>query len=209
MKRLAECDAESVLVRAMVRRLSCELFRSHVRRRSGYDAIDCQGRIDGSSMIARCSGPFGRQGCSGESKIGHAWTPVVANENIFGFEVAMDDSDVVGSDEPPSRLHQDLDDPLEIRLLVCEPLTQVPTPDIFHREEGPSVEYALIVDSDDVWVCEARKCPSFSEHPSSRPGERIGGRGIFVEKFDGNVTLKKVIACEEDLAHSSRSDQAL
>ena len=149
---LEEGDAEAELVAAGVAGGAEELFGGHVR--GGAD----EGADGGGEGVV--AGAVGRVAVArvvgaGEAEVEDADAAVLADEDVVGFEVAMDDADGVGGGEALAGGGEDLEDLAPGAALVGEPGAQGLAGDQLHGDEELVVDAADLVDLDDVGVGEA------------------------------------------------------
>jgi hypothetical protein len=124
------------------------------------------------------------------------------DDHVVGLEVAVDDADGVGGDQPAAdgdvhrqQLHQ------RARLLGL-PGGQGDARDVLHDDEHPAVEVAGLVDLDDVGVRDA--------------GERVGlalaaqqvVRARGAEHLDGDVAVELRVVGEVDPRHGPLAERA-
>jgi len=121
------------LIGARIDRLSEMLLRRHVPRRAhdrtGLRELGAQ--LGGAGRVCWVSFGDGVHRCH-EPEVRDSKATIGTDENVVGFEVAMDEARIVSRLKAPTGARVELDDlvPAEARL----PLAEGRTGDVFHRE---------------------------------------------------------------------------
>jgi hypothetical protein len=136
LERLAERDAERVLIGARTRRLAGPLLGRHVAR----GAEDAAG--------------LGGARPTGEAEVTDAYPAIVADEDVVGLEVAVDDAELVGRRQAARGLDVRRDDLGPRRHAFVAPPPQGRARDQLHREVELAVVLADVVDAHDVGMRE-------------------------------------------------------
>src|SRR5512138_1145299 len=87
-----------------------------------------------------------------ESEVGDARAAILADQDVVGLEVAMDDSRTVSGSEPSCGLQVDVEDLPEGAWRRQEPLPKRLAADELHGDVNDAVVLADIVDGHDVGV---------------------------------------------------------
>ncbi len=138
---------------------------------------------------------------SGEAEVENGHSPVVAQEEIGGLDVAMGDPRLVGSGQPMSDVGPDVRSPLDgdrngARELLGE---GVPRQEL-HDGIVDSLVATQFVDRDDVRVRQCRDGASLPLEPVPR---FLAGDLALENHLDRHVSSEPRIACAIDLAHSA------
>lgn len=145
------------------------------------------------------------RGVSSDAKVCNDGASVVFDEDVFGFEVAVDDFDAVGGIESFADLDGEVVgfEEREGSAMFKDTIKGLAV-DQFHREIIASVFFAKIEDPSDVAVCNFSGESNFALKTSEDlgildlPGE---------QEFEGDDIVEFEVACAVDFARSAFTDQ--
>ena len=140
----------------------------------------------------------------GDPEIHHARPTLIIDSDVGRLDVAMDDAAFVRERESA----EDVDDDVE---LVDEwesdvsgrEVLEVLTLDELHRDEQVAVDFAEVVDRDDVRVLERSSGLGLAEEP---PSEVVVASDRVAHHFDGNGAIEDRIGCAIDDTHRALAD---
>jgi hypothetical protein len=142
---LVEGDAERVDVAPLVLRRPAPLLRGHVGRRTALEARVPEG--------------------VGHPEVEHLHPPVLAEEDVAGLEVAVNDSVPVGVGQRPGHLGDGLDRLLERQRAAIEPLRERLAAQQLLDQEGSTLAPPHVVNRHDARMGEARGRLGLLEEP--------------------------------------------
>ena len=162
--QLPQDRAQREHVAAAVERLAAALLRRHVRD------LALEGAVPGVGL---------QRGHAGDAEVDQLHAAVVADEDVRGRDVAVDDAErvavavllVMGVVQPGGGADDDLQNvlgrqPPTLRLDRTDDLAQVLADDVLHREEEGAVVVADVVHLRDVGVMQRRRQASLrQQHP--------------------------------------------
>ncbi len=190
VERLPERDAEAEQIGALVGGVAAELLERHVGRR----AEDRAGGRQRDRWWAgqrglghpRGQGGFDRRELR-EPEVGHAHASVVADEDVVGLEVAVDDAGGVGGGEAAAGGAQGVDDRAPAARGIAQPAAEGGALDQLHDDEELVVGGADLVDGDDVGVGQARHGARFTREPGTEAVAVVGAGQA--QDLEGDLAL--------------------
>ncbi len=216
VERLVETDAEAELVGARPCGRAAILLRRHVggrpedrARRRQLDRE--QVRALERAGVRRRAGAGGRRrgGAAGghQAEVEHARAPVIADEHVLRFKVAVDQADGVRGREPSTCLYEHVDDaaldrpdPREWEPL--EPGAQRPPAQQLHRDEDLPPVAPDLVDLHDVRVGQAREPLGLPEQPLLR----LAAAAATEQQLDRHGPVELVVVGRVDLPHAAGAE---
>jgi hypothetical protein len=173
-ERFVQRDAEAVLIAARIAVSLVELLGRNVHRRAHHRAdlreLEREGRrawLHARRRTRRLD-LLGRVCRAHETEIDDAGAPVLVDEHVVGFEVAMNEAGAVCRCETAARLHEHVDDLGGRSRALGEPLPQRSALDELHRDEELVVDRgADVVDRDHVRVREPCDRLRLAQHASA------------------------------------------
>jgi hypothetical protein len=91
-----------------------------------------------------------------DAEVGDPGPAVLADQDVLGLEVAVDQAGAVRGRQPFARLDERAQDLAAVARPLLEPLAQGLTADVLHGDEEPLTEGSRVVDRDDVRVRQPR-----------------------------------------------------
>ena len=126
--------------------------------------------------------------------------PSVANLDVRGLEIAVDDSLIVSRFERLGDLLRNREGFRERNRALCDPLGKRRSFDQLHDQRMDPVRVFESVDVCDVRMVERRQHLRFALE--TRESLRVGGEEVR-QNLDGHVTVQLRVACPIDFAHSA------
>ena len=143
-----------------------------------------------------------------EPKVGDFDFTFFVNEDVFGFDVAMDDAGPTGGFEGCSDLFHDMKCGGEIKFpAFAEQRGEVLTLDKFLSDVMQVAFLSDGVDLDDVGVIESRGHHGFLAEAGEHIFAGVGHEGRFHD-LDGDISLKRGLFSEENFGHAATSQPA-
>src|SRR5215204_7037019 len=175
--------------------LPTQLLRRGVGRRP---------EVGAGTVVAR--GPV--QG-PGDAEVGQLGTTPLVQENVVGFDVAVNDAPLVGVGEPRSDVGPDpREQILGERPAPVHEVLEVSPGDVLHNDVGDlapvELVFARVEDPDYVGMGESGRSASLA--PKAQTGLRVVGIGV--HDLYGDGTVEHLVAAEEDTGHPARSELA-
>ena len=141
-RHLVHDDADAVNVGRFIHLLAEDLFRRHVFRRT--DDIAGLGQL---GVAARCGGR--------NAEVHDFQQPLVVDEHIGGFQVAVNDAGLVGNGHTGSHISRETQDFFDVHRFVIRDFTgQRVRGEILHRNRVRALQMQEVIDADDVAVCD-------------------------------------------------------
>lgn len=200
-EEFVEDDAEGVDVGTVVDGTAAgDLFGSHVV--GGAHGLACAGeRAGGGAAGLRL---FETEEL-GESEVGDFYPSAIIEQDILGFDVAMDDPFVVGELEGVADLADDFECLLRVGRAICDHLPEGWAFDVLHEEVVEAAGGLTEVENaDDVGVVQPGEGTGFAEEAFGEGGVvgEIGG-----EDFDGDGAIEPDLFGEIDGSHTSGTEK--
>ena len=191
----------------MIHRFAAGLLGTHVGRRPEDDsALGLGGRRDGRwvqqivpARPTRCVKRFG------ETKIEHLHGPVVANLDVGGFQIPMDDALAVRGVERPGDLMGDPQCFVQRQRAVHQAIGERGSLDELQHECPRPAGVLEPVDECDVRMIQRRQRAGFAF--DARDAIGIDGKRIR-QHLDGHVATEPGVGRAIHLAHAARSEPA-
>ena len=143
-------------------------------------------------------------GHQGEAEVGDLDQPAIIDQEIGGFDVAVDDALFVGRAEAGCRLQGDVGDLDRIEgPRRAQDLLQTAARDVLHGKEVATVLLADGVDLDNVRVVEAGRAPRLAQE--SLDVVRILGQ-MLAEDLDGDETVEGLLVRLVDDPHAAATE---
>ena len=200
-------------MKSSLRRVRREMCRGTGGKLTGERKVERQAkRVDVRSCITTPSGEdFGRgvgecssQGAGardaeltvelGGAEVGETRSAVGLEENVGGFDVAMEDAAAVRRRQSGGDVAPYLDRLLGVeRPALAHAHLQVGTCDVLHDDEAPRTVFQKIEDRDDVRVRQAAHRLHLTAHPFAGNLRRGGGRD---EELDRDIAADRAIPRE-------------
>ena len=164
----------------MIDRLRVELFRGRIVWRAHGCAAVGQSQLFRDSRIG---GDYHLR----QTKIPDFHEPGFAKQDIGGFEVAMNQSFIVGVLHPRANLTKNAESPLDWQSFIAHFFSEMPSRHILHDVKTVSgVSLTKIEHRDDVGVGQLRHEPSFAV----KTGLKLGiDSELLGQQFDGDFAL--------------------
>ena len=193
-QRLVEQRAERVDVGSKVQR--------------AVDFVDFRRRIAGRAQ--RLPGSLHDRPAAGhrarQAEIPDPRRPVIADENVPGLDVAVQDAFRVRVGEAVAHLADDPRRPFRRQPPLADDNLETPPGHKFHHEVRLAALVAEIIHRHDVRMVQPRHRLRFA----CEPFEKFGVPGQFPrEDFQGHQPIERNLACPIDRAHSAGADQFL
>jgi hypothetical protein len=130
---------------------------------------------------------------------------LAGDEDVVGFEVAVDEAGAVGGGEALAGLAVDGDDGGPVAGVVAGPGGEGGSGDVLHREEDAALPDGDVVDGDDVGVGEAGDRAGLAE----QAGAGLVGAAAAqrAQELDGDAAVELGVVAEVDLAHAADAEQ--
>jgi hypothetical protein len=141
---------------------------------------------------------------AGEAEVGDADAAVVADEDVVGLDVAVDEAGPVGRGEALASLQDAVEERLPGPRLGAPPLAQVGADDQLHRHEQALVVVADVVDLDDVGVRQAGERLGLALHALLD----VGAVGGLAQQLEGDAAVELIVVGDVDLAHAALGELA-
>jgi hypothetical protein len=195
-------------VRASVR-APVVLLRGHV----GGGAEDRAGEghrrdeaLDGGARAeVRALAGLALAGAAGEAEVEDADAAVVADHDVVGLEVAVDEADGVGGGEAVAGLGEHAEDLGAGPRLLVEPAAQRDAGDELHRDVDLAVGGgADVVDADDVGVREAGEGLGLAQQAALA----LGVAGAVAQDLDRDLAIEGLVEGGVDDAHAAAAELA-
>ena len=140
----------------------------------------------------------------GDAEVGDFNAAAGVEEDVVGFDVAMEDAFVVGVLEGFADARDDGEGLGGVDGAGAHGLAEVDAVDVFHEEVEEGAGLAEVVDGDDVWVVEFGEGAAFA-------GEAFGEGGLFGEglgeDFEGDEAIEFWLAGFVDETHAALADK--
>jgi len=154
-EHLVQNAAEAVDVGALVDRIAEQLLRAHVLRRADHQPAPRE------RILRRLGDRFGDTEVDDFRDLFPA--PRVRENHVVGFEVAMDDSELVRGRQSVGHLTRDLDRASRIeRAVACDHGRQRVAVHVLHHEVDDLVGFAVVEHGGDVRMENARSVRRFA-----------------------------------------------
>jgi hypothetical protein len=141
-----------------------------------------------------------------QAEVGDLGLALARQQDVFGFDVAVDDAEFAGPLQRGGDLAHDAQGDRQFgRPLAGEEVAEVTPLDVFHRHVVDAVVFADGVDLDDVGVVDAGGRLGLAAEPLQGAG--VGGQ-LRLEQFDRDLAAQRPLLGEEDLAHAALADGA-
>jgi len=127
-------------------------------------------------------------------------------EEVGGFEIAMNDGVIVCSDEALSELNRERKKLRFREKARGEAFAERPAGNVLHDEEVRAALRIEIVDGGDVGVIEFRQRAGFVVEATARG---IIGESAGMEELDGDVTIEVRVPSKVNGTHAAAADLAL
>ena len=198
---LEEGDAEGELVGAGVDAGAEELLRGHVGGGAEHDAGDGDRGVEGAEVgdgggvlgggpqVVEARGAAGGGLGAGEAEVEDADAAVVADHDVGGLEVAVDEAGGVGGGEALAGLAKHGGELGEGPALALEPGVEGHAVDELHGDVDLAAEGADLVDADDVGVREPGHGLGLAQEAGA--GEVLAGLGV--EQLDGDLAVELLV----------------
>ena len=197
-QHLEEDCPEGEDVGASVRDLTANLFRRHITN----GAHHCTGTCVLQNRLRACKGIGLRLGELGQAKVENLDAPIFRDEQVFGFEVAMNDAVFVGGVQPVSDLHGIVDCGAYRQGTAPQLLAQGLSLQKFGHDVRDAVLPAHLMDGENVGVVQGRRRFGFLLKPAETL--RVGRVGIG-QNLDGDFAFQDGIAGAIHLTHAPRA----
>jgi hypothetical protein len=143
-----------------------------------------------------------------EAEVDEAGAAVVADQDVAGLEVAVDEADGVGGGEALADLAEDADDLAPAPRRGGEPGVEGGAGDVLHHQKELLAVDVDVVDRHDVGVREAGEPLRFAQQAEAA-AVAAGRVGLRVEQLEGDRALELGVVGEVDDAHAALSQGAL
>lgn len=204
-RHFIEHGAERKQVGAGIQFLATHLLGRHV----GEGADDRSG--DRKRLGATCGGQVRRAGqlarrrLLGQTEIQNLGPPVTGDEEVGGFEVAMDDASGVRGLQRIGKLDCPAQQVGQGQRPAGDAFAQRGAIEVLHRNVSLSVGFAQVVNGADIGVVETRGRLRFA--PKAGEGARItGDRGR--QELERDLTIEPDVFRQVDLAHAAAAELA-
>jgi hypothetical protein len=199
---LVQGDAEAELVGASVRRVAVELFGRHVQRGADQRAGAGAAEVVRAAVERR----FTLEGAR-EAEVEDAGAAVVADEDVVGLDVAMDDAGRVRGGQAGAGLLEHGEDLSPAARPGGEPLAERAPADQLHRDVHGVADGADLVDLDDVGMRDAGEGLGLAQQAG------LAGRGPLAAKsgqndLDRQLALELLVVGGVDDAHGALTELA-
>ena len=142
---------------------------------------------------------------AGEAKVCEFGLAVGIDEDVAGFDVAVDDAAAVGEGDGVAYFREDFDGSAWGKLAVADELEDGAAFDEFHYEDAEAVGDGEVEDSRDIRVGEAGH--GLGLGAEAFDGFAVAG-GIGRENLDGDRAIEVALKACVDGSHSPRGDDA-
>lgn len=197
-EQLVQDGAERKDVRTVIRGQPAHLLRRHVTHGSEHEARRGLRRCEGGNAG---DGGWGRIHQLRQAEIENLHRPISGDEDVFGLQVAMDDSASVRGGKTVHDLVCQLDDLPHRQPTQLDSLAKrAPGQQLGHDECEPAVR-TNIIEGDDIGVVEGGCCLRFlleARNPVSIVRNRLR------QDLDGDVTVQSAVASTIDLVPAER-----
>ena len=164
LDHFVEHQAEAPDVGAVIHGLAAGLLRRHVGGGSHHDTLPCAGNR--GHVRLRC----GRRSHLGEAEIEHFHAIARPDEDVGGFDVAVDDARAMRGVQRVGDLGAHVEGGVQAQRTGGEPILQRRALQILHDDERPPVLLADVVDGADVRVVERRRRLRLAREPAQGLG---------------------------------------
>ena len=205
VERLVEGDAEAELIAVRADALVVVLLGGHVD--GGADEGAAAGDGGERAHAAGLAGDRGLVGGveAGDAEVGDADAVVVADQQVVGLDVAVDEAGGVGRHEAAAGLHEHAQDLLPAARGLVEPAPHGAAGDEFHGDEDLTGVHADVVDGDDVGVGEAGEGLGLAQEE----GLAVAGAvavDLAVHELDGDLAIELGVVGGVDDAHAAGAE---
>lgn len=143
---------------------------------------------------------------TGEAEVGELGLAVGVDEDVAGFDVAVDDAAAVGEVDGVADLMEDLDGATGGEEVFADEVEDIAAVDQFHDEDAVFLDDGEFEDGGDVRVDEAG-------HGLGLGAEAVDGfavaAGVWREDFDGDGAVEVALEACVDCAHATGGDEPL
>ena len=192
-EHFVENDPEGVDVGAVIGGGTGALFGGGVGGGAGGGEVDGVGGWVGGGAVHD----------GGDAEVGDFDGAGFIDEEVFGFDVAVDDAVVVGALEGVADRGDDGEGFGGGETAGLEELAEIETVDEFHDEEAAAGGLAEVVDGDDVGVIEGGEGFGFGGEAG---GEGWVGGAFRGEEFEGDEPVEGALSGFEDDAHAAAAE---
>ena len=180
LDHFVENQAEAPDVGAVIHGLAAGLLRRHVGGCSHHDTLPRAGNR--GHVRLRCGRP-----ALGEAEIEHFHAIARGDEDVGGFDVAVDDARAMRGVQRVGNLDAHVEQRVQAQRTRGEPILQRRPLQILHHDERSPVLLADVVDRADVWMVERRCGPGFALKAAQRLGIT---RQIFGDELERHGTAE-------------------
>lgn len=193
-EHFVEDNAEGIDVGAVIDlRWILELLRRHV--------VGC---AKGCAGAGEGDGTFFFADDFGDSEVGDLHAAAGVEEDVFGFDIAVEDAFFVGVLECVADFGDDGEGFGGRKFTHTHGLAEVESVNEFHDEVIEAAGVAEVVDHDDVWMVEAGEDAGFAHETL---GEVRIGAELPGEKLEGDFAAEMKLAGFIDIAHAAAADE--
>ncbi len=143
---------------------------------------------------------------AGEAEVGEFGLVVGVDDDVAGFDVAVDDAAAVGELDGVADLLEDLDGATGGEEVFADEVEDIAAVDEFHDEDAVFLDDSEFEDGGDVRVDEAG-------HGLGLGAEAVDGfavaAGVWREDFDGDGAVEVALEACVDCAHATGGDEPL
>ena len=194
-EHLVEHAAQRVHVRAGVDLVAARLLRRQVLRGADHRG----GLGDGVAGVGERAG---------DAEVHHLHRARLADHDVGGFDVAVDDAVLMAEVQRLAGVCDDLDGPLgRHRALGVHDVAQRHTLDVLHHDVGqrPGGRLGLpgVVHRDDGWVIQRGRVLRFAAEPQI---EARVARQVGAQHLDRDVAVQPQVACQVDFGHAAEAE---
>ena len=189
-------DAERKQIRALIERFPSHLLGRHIGRRA-----------DRGSRVGQRRHRRRRRGLVvdelGDAEVEHLHVAARRNDDVGGFQVAMDDAPGVRRLERVGELESPFDQLIR-RHLLADARVERPALEQLHHEIRTALVLADVIDRADVRMVDRRDGARLTVEPFER--DRVAGDGRRKD-FDRDVAIEPGVAGAIDFAHATGTDR--
>jgi hypothetical protein len=205
VEALVEADAEGVLIGAGGGGLAEVLLGRDVWRRAGEGAaatgagVGLVVRGAGAGLVAVLG--------EGEAEVEDAGAAVGVDDDVVGFEVAVDDAAAVGGGEAPTGGEEHGDD-LAPGVRASQPLAEREALDELHGDEDLVAVGADVEEGDDVGVRELGHGLGLAQEAGAAEVLLLAAGEARVQELDGDLAVELGVIGGIDHAHAAGAEAA-